>query len=358
MDDRKLIVPGKGHHFIPQKILRNFSFLCDETHFCYKYTHDNEPRKDSVRNIAKKDKFYWDGKDKSADIHITNQAEKKANDIIDNLINSANKYSLKDLLSNSSWLINFMSHRTRSRRDRLSFEKSLYLHELIKIMEPDKISVDAILSESMDIRAKLISQGKIPEEEAEFKEYCSSIWETAKDFDDILLQGMIADIREELQNISSEVKKSQLDILRQISTIDFSFELFNNNYALLRCDPNSFILGDSAVVYSTLSGYRGTLVKASPPVIWAALPISHNIALVATKDPRYPPSIDEINFASAQVSQHFFVAPILSHKFIDLCKNIGSSPYVFSEEETFELIQRAREFFVQPVRGIFKPSSI
>lgn len=358
VDERKILIPGKGHHFIPQKILRNFSFSEDGTDFCYKYNKGSNPAKDSVRNIAKRDKFYWEGKDKTADIHITNYAERRANEIIDEIINPSRKYDIKELLDNSAWLMNFMSYRTRSRRDRVSVEKRKYLERLIDSIGPGKISVDMMLSESMDVKARLITEEKsIEDKEREFSEYCSKMRQTAKGFDDLLLKEMINLLKEELEGTSTGEKGLQLDILREITTVDFSFEFFNNNYSILRRPPNSFILGDSAVVYSTFSGYRGTLVKSSAPPIWAALPISHDIALVATNEPMHPPSVEEINFASAEVSQHFFVAPIVSDNLKNLSMHIGDSPYMLSERDISKAIQGAREFFVQPIVGMFKLTS-
>lgn len=140
------------------------------------------------------------------------------------------------------------------------------------------------------------------------------------------------------ENVPGIVSKSHNEALvRHESDSDLSnYETFF--WRLLAFDDEPIVLGDCCVIAIDENGqYKHTYEEGVRKSAALLLPVSFNRLLIGTRGSLdFQPSISELNEASAQYSQHFFVANNRCSELENLATTIGTYSPTFEMDSLFD----------------------
>jgi hypothetical protein len=345
---------GKNQHYIPQFLQRGFSCQAaqgfalsskEDKRKARVWTFERENANKRLVCKAGMDPYFYGPENSSVDTTITD-----AENLYGKLVNNLRRHR-KDTAVEEESIPELLAHmfvRSKNMRQTLvdlgevaldTLSKTLpniedmaeflikYLQENVDNL-PDaqrEIIRDSIQNNPDSIR-HLIKDKKIMEE---------------------IVPELYDNISHARKNINEMAKNAHLDSLSESIEPQNRVRMFEGlHWFIMVKRAGSFILGDALVICQKATGEYGSILLADEDFQHVFLPISSQHLLIGTKEPTaLDPDPEDINQASARMSNEFFIASQNTKQEILYQKKLGDCYTEFLTKQTVEMTGIADQFW-------------
>ncbi len=350
---------GKNQHYIPQFLQRGFSIQTAQG-FAPKTQKDNQnaqiwvfhQQKSTKAHIRKEgaEKYFYGPKDSCLDKTITDAESSHAK-----LINTLRLHT-QDAVVEEEHIPELFAHmfvRSKNIRQTMVDLGESILDVLSQSLPDMDGMTDWFISHLQKNPDKIGND--LPDEQKELlkahiQHNPNFIRELAKEkgiMEELFPQFLYAISSLQL-DVNEIARTAHIDSLAESIEPQDRVEKFQNlNWFLSVRKPGSYILGDALVICRKMDGEYSSILSIDEEFQHVFLPISSQHLLVGTIEvPILDINLEDINRASACMSNEFFIASQHTKREVAYQKDLGSGYSAFLDEKTLEMATIANQYWI------------